>query len=923
MFNRKRLFAAALMLICSSAAMAQSTFVVTNAGDAGPGSLRQAINHSNSNADRSDIRFNINPAVSGPGPWVIRLVSELPAFTAPVSVLGYSQPGAILASFPLNARLMIEISDSALSSAGLPPANRGGAIIFIRGSEGSILSGISFTGGRGGESSAILVMANAVQVRSNWIGIAANGVQSTYSGVAIAAIAADSVNIGGNTSAEGNLIGGTSDNAIMLCGTGHRVRHNWVGFDRNGGSGLANFVRSGILSGKIGYDVTAGEVMYSPAVQQSFFGLRNSTISNNRLSQANDNAIHLAGTSFNPTSGNVIENNIIGRDLFAGSGAWVNVAVRLGAGVGPNRISDNVIGKANSGILLGGALTPTGALMPTIVSAGNGNQLRRNTIVDAFPAIGLNPSTQFSSLANDALDADTGANALQNKPVLSFASNTGGVIGVLNSEPNKPYDIEIFSSASCTFRSANLFLGAVRTNTNSQGNADFTVLLSNLPLGGLRAGDCLVATATEMTLNSINNNVGNSSEISAPIRISQSAQPALNVKRLPSPMPAMSSAVAISATISSASARLPTGEIVFFIRTATRTEELGRATIAAGVASLPTPSAGWFTNAGRFEIVASYEGDLFNLPARSAVAKAVVFRPPSALLGLGGSLPLRLDLARDEHEYFIAPMNTWRRLNVPAGEVYLDAERFNQAKEDSLFFGKSGAYKSADINGTLTSLSSGVIDSNTDVLDLLRLDDDQQADAVVRNLTTNKYGVVRCAFQLDLCESAEDLEVNPEYRYLLSGDFDGDGTSDLVFSDPASGDGRIALMQDGKVIKERNVPLASDERITAAADINGDGFDDLIVLNRSVPELSVLLMENGFVVDVAFAPLPSADIEVPGAIYTAKPGDMDYGVAQLILRDTQTGEAVFWRDPVINGSVLSATPQSLYFDPGLVIKRTR
>ena len=48
---------------------------------------------------------------------------------------------------------------------------------------------------------------------------------------------------------------------------------------------------------------------------------------------------------------------------------------------------------------------------------------------------------------NDASDADTGGNNLQNFPVLTPAA--GGVTGTLNSTPNATFRIEFFSSATC------------------------------------------------------------------------------------------------------------------------------------------------------------------------------------------------------------------------------------------------------------------------------------------------------------------------------------------------------------------------------------------------------------------------------------------------------------------------------------------
>ena len=70
-----------------------ATFTVTNTGDAGAGSLRQAILDANAapNSGGPDqIAFNI----PGTGTQKINLLTELPPITDPVVIDGYTQPGA-------------------------------------------------------------------------------------------------------------------------------------------------------------------------------------------------------------------------------------------------------------------------------------------------------------------------------------------------------------------------------------------------------------------------------------------------------------------------------------------------------------------------------------------------------------------------------------------------------------------------------------------------------------------------------------------------------------------------------------------------------------------------------------------------------------------------------------------------------------
>jgi len=68
--------------------------VVTNDGDQGSGSLRNAIDDANSNPGPDIILFNI----PGEGPFTLKPASPLPTIADPVVIDGYSQPGASLAT---------------------------------------------------------------------------------------------------------------------------------------------------------------------------------------------------------------------------------------------------------------------------------------------------------------------------------------------------------------------------------------------------------------------------------------------------------------------------------------------------------------------------------------------------------------------------------------------------------------------------------------------------------------------------------------------------------------------------------------------------------------------------------------------------------------------------------------------------------
>ena len=98
---------------------------------------------------------------------------------------------------------------------------------------------------------------------------------------------------------------------------------------------------------------------------------------------------------------------------------------------------------------------------------------------------------------NDALDADTGPNNLQNFPVVTLAEATGGsLIGAFNSAPSTIFRVEFFSNtAADPFGNGEgqTFLGHIDLITDGNGDADFA-LMSPLPM---TAGHFVSVTATD------------------------------------------------------------------------------------------------------------------------------------------------------------------------------------------------------------------------------------------------------------------------------------------------------------------------------------------------------------------------------------------------------------------------------------------
>ncbi len=108
--------------------------------------------------------------------------------------------------------------------------------------------------------------------------------------------------------------------------------------------------------------------------------------------------------------------------------------------------------------------------------------------------------------ANDAGDADTGSNDLQNKPVLTSATTSGAttIKGKLNSTPKKIFLVQFFSNPSGD--EGKKFIGQKNVSTDGGGNVSFTFK----PAHAVAARQFATATAT---------GPGGTSEFSAPRKV--------------------------------------------------------------------------------------------------------------------------------------------------------------------------------------------------------------------------------------------------------------------------------------------------------------------------------------------------------------------------------------------------------------------
>ena len=207
----------------------------------------------------------------------------------------------------------------------------------------------------------------------------------------------------------------------------------------------------------------------------------NITFTGNTVSNSQRLSATAAGVELDTVSGtSVISNNTITNDGTRGieGGVWL-ANNSTGVTVGNNTIT----GWSGSGIAIGGNST--------------GIHLTQNSITNNG-LLGIDLGANGVT-ANDAGDGDTGANSLQNFPVLTSAqvlsSSQVTLAGSLNSTASSQFRIEFFSNTAqdgTGHGEGQTYLGFVDVTTDGSGNANFNTTLT----ATVSAGSFVSATAT-------------------------------------------------------------------------------------------------------------------------------------------------------------------------------------------------------------------------------------------------------------------------------------------------------------------------------------------------------------------------------------------------------------------------------------------
>jgi hypothetical protein len=369
---------------------------------------------------------------------------------------------------------------------------------------------------------------SGLEICGNYVGTNASGTAALGNGDGIGVFYSPGAVIGGIGEGRRNLVSGNADKGIEVVhetavpGQGIQILGNWVGTNVYGTGPLPNatngidvYARHASIGDPSAPNVVSGNGALGIAIADRFdlvwHNFVGTTFDGTRPLGNGIDGIYVVGSDIE------VAHNVVGSNY--GAGISLNLASGSGNIVRSNFIGTNasgarVLGNAEDGIrvhgpgnFIGGPTAGEGNVVAynsvgILVRVESGNALRRNRVYgNAQLDIDLDAD---GITQNDATDSDEGANHLQNFPILSSVTYSGGqlvVAGSLQTVPNRSVVIDLFSSPAC-HASGNgggeTWLGSISGSSDPTGAMPFEFQQAEFQNV---AGYTFTATATVLELD--------------------------------------------------------------------------------------------------------------------------------------------------------------------------------------------------------------------------------------------------------------------------------------------------------------------------------------------------------------------------------------------------------------------------------------
>jgi hypothetical protein len=376
------------------------------------------------------------------------------------------------------------------------------------------------------------VVNGAAIIRNNFIGTDNSGnadLGNTQEGILIAGASGSQIGGAVNSNDRNVIIGNGSHGISIIADTSpglnvpasnNVVQGNYIGYTLGSNTATANDGSGIMIQGS--NNVIGGTTTNTPNICDGTCNVISgnkangvtlaTSLATGNVVQGNYIGVGSNGTTSLPNRSNGVQiSNLAGGNFIGGIIGAIPGACRGACNIIANNGDVNAF-TAKSGVYVDG----TGSV---------GNAIRANSIFNSGGIgidLGINPPLPptlvmaTGQTANDASDADTGANNLQNFPTVSAAYTSGLILGTLNSTAATNFAIDFYLNTN-TDGLANsegrTYIGSKNVTTDGAGNASFSF---NSTVA-LALGQYVTATATSLpTTQFAPQAVGDTSEFSSP-----------------------------------------------------------------------------------------------------------------------------------------------------------------------------------------------------------------------------------------------------------------------------------------------------------------------------------------------------------------------------------------------------------------------
>jgi hypothetical protein len=254
----------------------------------------------------------------------------------------------------------------------------------------------------------------------------------------------------------------------------------------------------------------------------------------------------------------------------------------------------------------------------------------------------------------------------------------------------------------------------------------------------------------------------------------------------------------------------------------------------------------------------------------------------------------------------ISQASDFANVPVAAGWSIVGQRDFNgDGNADLLWRNSNGDLAIWLMNGATVSQATdlGIVASAWSVAGTGDFNGDGDGDILWRNTTTGDVTIwLMNGTTIFQATDFANVPVASGWTIAGTGDFNGDGKTDILWRNTTTGDVSIWLMNGTTIIQTvdfANVPVASGWTIAGTGDFNGDGYADILWSNTSTGDVAIWLMNSTTLLQASdFANVPVASgwtIAETGDFYGA-------GYSDILWRNTTTGDVAIWQ---MNGTTIS------------------